>query len=277
VQQGHEVTVISSEPDRQKDIEALGASAAIGSVEDVVFLEATFRGADAVYTMIPPHDFFDQDHDLFERYHRIGNNFLQAIKQSGVKRVVHLSSVGAHLDQGAGIVLGHRAVENILNQLTDVAITFMRPTAFYTNLYNFSESIMATGRIMSNYGGDDKVPWVSPTDIAAAIAEELVTPHVGRKIRYVASEELTCREVAAILGTAIGKPDLQWVLITADQLKTGMESFGMNSQIAAGLVEMQEIMHSGVFFEDYYLNRPTLGKVKLTEFAKEFAAAFSSK
>jgi len=28
-------------------------------------------------------------------------------------------------------------------------------------------------------------------------------------------------------------------------------------------------------YEDYYLNRPTLGKVKLTDFAKEFAAVYN--
>jgi uncharacterized protein YbjT (DUF2867 family) len=276
VEQGHVVTVISSDLERQKDIEALGATAAIGSVEDTGFLEAAFRGADAVYTMIPPHDFFDQNHELMARYRRIGNNFLQAIRQSGVKRVVHLSSVGAHLDQGTGIVLGHHAVEGILNSLADVAITFMRPTAFYTNLYNFSAGIKATGMITSNYGAEDKVPWVSPIDIAAAIAEELVTPLVGSKVRYVASEELTCNEVAGILGAAIGKPDLKWVLISNEQLQTGMESFGMNPQIASGLVEMQAGMHSGLFFEDYYRNRPAvLGKVKLADFAKEFAAAYN--
>ena len=32
VQKGHAVTVISSNPDKQKDIEAIGAIAAIGSV-----------------------------------------------------------------------------------------------------------------------------------------------------------------------------------------------------------------------------------------------------
>jgi len=29
--------------------------------------------------------------------------------------------------------------------------------------------------------------------------------------------------------------------------------------------------------EDYYHNKPKLGKVKLTDFAKEFAAAFNQK
>jgi len=51
VQKGHEVIVISSSPERKDAIEALGAKAAIGTMEDAGFLTATFTGADAVYVM----------------------------------------------------------------------------------------------------------------------------------------------------------------------------------------------------------------------------------
>ena len=44
VQNGHSVTVISSKAERQKDIEALGAKVAVGTMEDVEFLTKTFRG-----------------------------------------------------------------------------------------------------------------------------------------------------------------------------------------------------------------------------------------
>ena len=54
VKAGHEVTVITSNQYRVKDIEALGASAAVGSIEDTAFLTKAFSGADAVYTMVPP-------------------------------------------------------------------------------------------------------------------------------------------------------------------------------------------------------------------------------
>jgi hypothetical protein len=57
-------------------------------------------------------------------------------------------------------------------------------------------------------------------------------------VRYVASEELTCNEVASILGAAIGKPDLKWLLITDEELQNRYESFGMNKTIVAWL-EMQ--------------------------------------
>ncbi|MGL5807259.1 MAG: NAD(P)H-binding protein [Xenococcaceae cyanobacterium] len=276
VQKGHLVTVVSSKAERQKDIEALGAIAAIGSLEDVDFLVSTFTGADAVYVMVPRNNYFDLNLDLLAYYCRLGNNYAQAIEQSGVKRVVNLSSIGAHLDKGSGILLGAHNVEKILNELSsDVAITHMRPTSFYYNLFGYTDTIKTEGFISANYGADDKVPWVSPIDIASAITEEIVTPLVGRKVRYVASDELTCNETASILGVAIGKPDLKWIISTNEQMLSGLKAAGMNPQIAAGLVEMYASLHSGLLAEDYYRNKPTvMGKVKLADFAKEFAAAF---
>jgi len=116
---------------------------------------------------------------------------------------------------------------------------------------------------------------VSPIDIAAAIAEEITAPATHRKVRYVASEELSCNEVASILGEAIGKPELKWTTISNEQMLESVLAFGMPKQIAAAYVEMNASMHSGELFEDYYKNRPVLGKVKLKDFAKEFAAAFA--
>lgn len=278
VQKGHQVTVISSNEAKQKDIETLGAKSAIGSLEDVDFLAASFTDADAVYCMVPPNNYFDRNLDLLAYYRRLGNNYAQAIGQSGVKRVVNLSSIGAHLDRGSGILLGARNVEKILNELSsDVAITHIRPTSFYYNLFGYVDTIESDGFIAANYGADDKIPWVSPIDIAAVIAEEIVTPLVGRKVRYVASEELTGNETARILGAAIDKPDLKWIIITNEQMLSGLESAGMNPQIAAGLVEMYASLHSGLLTEDYYRNKPAvMGNVKLTDFASEFAAAFES-
>jgi uncharacterized protein YbjT (DUF2867 family) len=275
VQKGHTVTTIGSNEKKQPDIEALGAIAAIGSLEDVGFLTATFTGADAVYCMIPPNDYFDLNLDLLAYYRRIANNYAQAVQQSGVKRVIYLSSVGAHLERGSGILFGHHVGEGIINDLLDVAVTFMRPVAFYYNLYGFVEMIKTQGVIAANYGADDPYVWVSPIDIAAAIVEELETPLIGKKVRYVASDKLTGNETATILGAAIGKPDLQWIIIPSEQMQSGLEVTGMNPNIAAGLVEMYAGVRSGILLEDYCRNQSTaIGKVKMTDFAKEFAAAF---
>lgn len=276
VQKGHHVTVVSSKAEKQKDIETLGTVAAIGSLEDADFLAETFTGADAAYCMVPPANYFDQNLDLLAYYHRLGNNYAQAIRQSNVKRVVNLSTIGGNLEKGNGILLGAHDVEEILNKLPpDVSITHMRPTSFFYNLYGYTEMIKNTGVIAANYGVEDIVPWVSPSDIAAAIAEEIVMPLTGRRVRYVASDERTCTDTAGVLGAAVGKPDLKWTIISGEQMQSGLEEIGMNPHIAAGMVEMYAGFHSGLLSEDYYRHKPkVLGKVKLEDFAKEFAIAF---
>jgi len=277
VGQGHTVTVISSKADKARTIKAIGAIPAIGSLEDPDFLAATFNGADAVYLMEPPAGFFDPDFNIYEYSNRLAHTFVRAIQQSGVKRIVHLSSIGAHTDKGNGILAFHYHVEQILNQLpADVAIRFMRPVGFYYNLLSFIPVIKSQGAIISNYDGDDKEPWVAPADIASAIAEQITQPFRGRTIQYVASDELSPNEVAAILGKAIGQPALKWIAIPDEQLLSGMVGMGVNAITARGLVEMNASRRGGRLYEDYNRHRPVLGKTKMTEFAKDFATAYSS-
>jgi uncharacterized protein YbjT (DUF2867 family) len=278
VQKGHDVTVISSKAERQKDIQALGAKAAIGLMEDVDFLSAAFKGADIVYVMetLGAGAFFDKNLDMMAEIIKIGNNYKQAIEQSGVKHVVHLSSIGAHTDKGVGMLAFHHNVENILKQLPDgVSIKFMRPVGFYYNMFAFIPTIKSQGSIIQNYGGDEKEPWVSPLDIAAVIAEEMEKPFNGRTVRYIASDEISPNEVAKILGEAISKPDLKWLAIPDEQMLNGLIAAGMNPQTAKGFVEMNASRRNGILYEDFYRNKPTLGKIKLTGFAKDFAAAFN--
>ncbi|MFD1602443.1 SDR family oxidoreductase [Flavobacterium artemisiae] len=275
VQKGHIVSVITSSVDRQNEIENLGAKALIGSVNDLDFLTKAFTDADAVYCMIPRTNYFDPNLDLDAFTREIGNNYAKAIQKSGVKRVVFLSSIGAHLVKNSGIIQRYNEIEGVLNQLSDVSITFMRPTSFFYNLDAYIPMIKNTGSIFTNYGAGELIPWVSPLDIAEAIAEELTAP-TGKKIRYVASEELTGNESAAILGAAIGNPDLKWVLVSDGQVLEGLINAGMQPKIAEGLVEMYAGLYNGILGEDYYQNRPAeMGKTKLADYAKDFARKYN--
>ncbi|MCW3463465.1 NmrA family NAD(P)-binding protein [Chitinophaga nivalis] len=259
--EGHQVTLISSDASKIPQIEALGAQPAIGKIQDLPFLIQTFKEADVVYCM-NPLDFTASELTAWSGY---TDNYIQAIRETGVKRAVVLTGWIANC-------LKSVEPEKEWKTLTDVAITFMRPGVFYSNFYILKDMIRQQGVIHSNYGGDDMIAFVAPEDIAAAIAEEINTPvATGTKIRYVASEELTCTQAAQIIGEAIGKPDLQWEIIPGEQLKQDLEAAGMTDVFASLLVEMHENMHNGNAQKDYYLNRPVLGKTKLRDFAKTFA------
>lgn len=278
VQQGHDVTVITTKAERQKEIESLGAKAATGTMEDPGFLTQTFSGADIVYlmeTLEAVGGFFNKELDYLAAVSTIVEHYREAVLQSGVKKIIHLSSIGAHMETGNGILRFHYNAEKILNTLpADVSIKFMRPVGFYYNLLSFIPVIKSQGAIISNRGGNVKEPWVSPVDIAAVIAEEMNKPFEGRIVRYIASDELSPDEVAGILGEAIGIPGLRWKEIPGGQLLQGMLAAGMNEAAAHGLLEMQAAQGSGILYEDYFRNRPQLGPTKLTEYAKHFAKVY---
>lgn len=278
LQKGHEVTVISSKTERKKSIEDLGAKAAIGSMSDVDFLSTVFKGADVAYLMeaLPEGSFFDHSLDVVASVTHIGRCYKEAIELSGIKNIIHLSSIGGHAETGVGMLKMHYNVESILKQLpSDVSIKFMRPVGFYYNMFAFMHSIKSQHAIIQNYGGDEKEPWVSPLDIARVIAEETETPFDGRTIRYIASDELSPNEVAKILGAAVGRPDLSWLAISDEQFVNGMVAAGMNPHTAKGIADMNAGRRTGVMYEDYYKNRPILGRVKLTDFAKDFVSLFN--
>jgi uncharacterized protein YbjT (DUF2867 family) len=215
--------------------------------------------------------------DQLAYYRRITNNYAMAVQQSGIKQVVHLSSYGAHLEKGTGFILGAHHAERILNELPNVGITHLRAGFFYFNLYRFIDMIKKAGFLASNYGGDDKLILVHPTDIAAAATEEIETPSSGKRIRYVASDERMANEVAHIIGTAIGKPDLKWIVLSDEQMREGLERQGMPAHLIDKFIEMGSSAHSGALREDYERNKPIrMGKIKAEYFAKEFAAVFKS-
>ncbi len=273
VQQGQEVTVISSKTDKKIDIQAIGAIAAIGSIDDAGFLTAAFTGADAVYCMIPPNFAAENQVDY---YSKVASNYAKAITKSGVKRVVDLSSYGAHLEAGTGFIVGSYHVEQIFNALSNISVTHIRPGYFYYNLLRIVGMIKNNGFIASNFGNEDKLAMASLLDIAAAIAEEIIQPDSENKVRYVVSDDKTCNQVPAVLGRAIGKPDLQWKTFPNEQVQIAMEARGMSAATASVMVELGDATHKGLLREDYDLHKPSeMGKVKIEDFAKEFAIAFN--
>ncbi|GEN76905.1 NmrA family NAD(P)-binding protein [Chryseobacterium hagamense] len=276
---GHQVTVISSKEKRIAEIEKLGALAAIGNIQDAEFLTETFRGADAVYLMEAWEgigSLFDQEIDFLAEFKKIARQYVKALQESGIKKVIHLSSIGAHSAAGTGSLLVHHHVEQILQTLPEeVSIKFMRPVGFFSNIYRWLPMIQAQGKIIQSYGGGRKEPWVSPYDIAQTIADEMEKPFSGRTVRYIASDEVSPDEIAAALGQSIGR-DLKWEVIPGEQLLDQMLSAGINEWIAKGLVAMQQAQGDGSLYEDFYTHRPEFGKVKLKDFAKEFAQVLNT-
>ena len=268
---GHEVTVVGRDAAHLKELTNKGAKGAIGSVEDTGFLEKTFSGADAVYTMVPAN--FGVP-NMKEFIGQIGKNYTAALRTNNIKYVVNLSSIGAHLAEGAGPISGLYIVENAMNNL-DANILHLRPAYFYYNFFSQASMIKHMNVMGGNFGGESKFIMADTSDIAEVAAEALLRlDFKGKEVRYIASDERTVGEIASVIGSAIGKPDLKWMVLTDEQAVGGMIQAGLPEEIAKNYGEMGHAMNTGEVARDYWQHRPQLRKRKLDDFAREFAEVY---
>ncbi|MBO9632456.1 MAG: NAD(P)H-binding protein, partial [Chitinophagaceae bacterium] len=179
---GHEVSVITSTADRAKEITALNAIPLVGSVEDQAFVKRSFTGAEAVYLMIPPS--FHAP-DLKQYIRKVGEQYANAIKETGVRYVVNLSSIGAHLGNGLGPTGPNFYVEQKLNALPDVHVLHLRPGMFLTNFYGGIPMIKHQHILGNNFSGYISLPLTHPRDIAAIAFTAIDGLSIsGKQIQY---------------------------------------------------------------------------------------------
>jgi uncharacterized protein YbjT (DUF2867 family) len=270
---GHEVTVIGRKAENLAGLVRSGAKAAVGHLEDVPFLTKTFQGADGVYLMLPPSW---QASDLKTISTEIAEGFSTAIKSSGARNAVFLSSYGAHRLDDAGAISGLGRAEVVLNKLVGVNVLHLRAGYFYTNLLLSIDLIKQSG-VMGNMftipAGTFTV--VDAGDIALAAADALTKLEFkGHSYKYVVSDESGTDEIASVIGNAIGKPNLKWVKFPAADFKQVLRSFGFAEGAANEYVEMFTTLGTGLLFEDYVKVKPKLYPTKIKDFAKKFAAAY---
>lgn len=270
---GHNVTVITSKTDRTKAIEALGATAAVGSISDADFLTKTFKGSDAVFTMVPPSLGAT---NMIENIANAGKAYVEAIQTANIKRVVMLSSVGADAAEGTGPIQGVHHIEESFKALSQVDVTVLRSGFFYTNFLRDIPLIKSKNTFGNNYKGDDRLLLTHPDDISFAIAQELQNEGKGYEIKYVVSDISTGNKVASILGQAIGKTELAWSQVPDDILQQGLTAAGMPSELIGLIVEMGQGVRTGIITRDFFESgQKVSGRIKIEQFAEEFKNKFA--
>jgi uncharacterized protein YbjT (DUF2867 family) len=271
VQAGHQVRVVTSNDTRVKEIEALGATAVVGSVFDPAFVKKAFKGADVIYTMIPP---IWQTSNWRASQNEVGRNYADAIREHGIKHVVNLSSIGAHVGNGVGPVDGVHDFEQLLNKIPALNVKHLRPSFFYYNFLSQLGLAKQAGILGANYGDGEKIFLVHTRDIAAAAIEELLKLNFSAaSVRYIIGDERSGKEIADVLGKAIGK-EINWVVFTDEQQKQGLLQAGLSDTHAQGYTDMGKALRDGVMQADSRKNKPSLSPTKLEDFAVEFAAAY---
>ena len=242
---GEPVRAVGRERVRLGPLAAKGAEPWPGDIGDTGFLEKAFSGARGAFILVPPR--YDAP-DFREYQSRIGASLVSALSKARVPRIVALSSVGAHLAEGTGPILGLHDLESRLSTLKEAGVVCLRPGYFMENLLWSIPLIRSQGINGSPIRPDVPLAMVATEDIADAAARLFVEGMFhGHEVRYLLGpRDLTMSEATHVLGEAIGKPGLKYVRFPEEEARKAMALAGMSGSVVEGMLEMQRGFNAGI-------------------------------
>jgi len=241
---GKKVRIIGRDAEKAKELIEKGAELFQGSTDDVELLKKAFDGATAVYAMLPM-DMQTEDYTAFQM--KYATAIADALVASKVKYVVSLSSQGAHLESGTGVVLGLHKMEELFNQIEGLNTLHLRPTYFMENTLGMVGLVKESGIMGSPVKGDLSLPVIATKDIANYAAKRLsALDFEGKGYQdLLGARNVTYSEMAKVYGASIGKPDLNYVEFSYEDFKGAFMGMGASENVADNMNEFIEKLNSG--------------------------------
>jgi uncharacterized protein YbjT (DUF2867 family) len=238
---GKKVRVVGREAGRLERFVRKGAEAFTADLSDAAALTKAFSGARAAYLMLPPIT-------SREDQERESDAIAKAVKESGLRYAVNLSSYGAHVPEGNGPIAGLHSSEQKLNAISGLNVLQLRPAYFMENNLAAIDMIHGMGIFGHALLPDLKMPMIATRDVGVYAGQRLLDlDFVGKQTRELLGErDLSMTEATAMIGRAIGKPDLPYKQFPYDQMQQGLTQMGFSPRKAAVYIEMFKAINEGI-------------------------------
>ena len=238
---GEKVRVVGRNSGRLQRFVDKGAEAFTADMSDAAALTKAFSGALAAYLLLPPVK-------TREVQERESDAIAKAVKESGLRHVVHLSSYGAQVPEGTGPVAGLHSSEDKLNAISGLNVLHLRAAYFMENNLASIGMIHGMGLVGNALLPDVKLPMIATRDVGDYAAQRLLhLDFSGKQTRELLGErDLSMTEVTAVIGRGIGKPDLRYQQFPYDQVQQALTDLGALPKGAALYIEMYKAINAQV-------------------------------
>jgi uncharacterized protein YbjT (DUF2867 family) len=270
---GKKVRVVGRDSGRLQRFVDKGAEAFTADMSDAAALTKAFSGARAAYLLLPPAK-------SREDQERESDAIAKAVKESGLRYAVYLSSYGAQVPEGTGPVAGLHSLEQKLNAISGLNVLHLRAAYFMEN------NLAAIGMIhrMGLFGNallpDVKFPMVATRDVGNYAAQRLLDlDFSGKQTRELLGErDLSMTETTSVIARGIGKPELRYEQFPYDQVKQVLTQLGVPPKGAAMYIEMYKAINAGVLVPLESRSRENTTPTSIEQFVQDvFAAAYHRK
>jgi uncharacterized protein YbjT (DUF2867 family) len=230
---GKKVRVIGRDAGRLQPFVDKGAEAFTAEWNDAAALTKGFSGARAAYLLLPPAK-------SRENQERESDAIAKAVKESGLRHAVYLSSYGAQVPEGTGPVTGLHSMEQKLNAISGLDVLHLRAAYFMENNLHAIGMIHGMGILGNALLPDVKLPMIATPDVGDYVAHRLLhLDFSGKQARELLGErDLSMTEATAVIGRGIGKPDLEYKQLPYGVVEQALTQMGITPKGAAMYIEM---------------------------------------
>jgi uncharacterized protein YbjT (DUF2867 family) len=270
---GKKVRVVGRDSGRLQRFVDKGAEAFTATLSDAAALTKAFSGGRAAYLMLPPAK-------SREEQERDSDNVAKAVKESGLRYAVHLSSYGAQVAEGAGPVSGLHSSEQKLNAIEGLNVLHLRAAYFMENNLAAIGMIHQMGILGNALLPDRKIPMAATRDVGDYAAQRLLhLDFSGKQTRELLGErDLSMTEATEVIARGIGKPDLRYQQFPYDQVQQALTQLGVPPKGAAMYIEMYKSINAGVLVPLEPRSRENTAPTSFEQFVQEvFAPAYHGK
>lgn len=241
-QRGAAVRAVARDPERARHLAGVKVEIVRGTTADTASLVAAFRGAEAAFVMLVPSM---QAADVLAESRVAVQSMASALRTAGVPHVVALSSAGAHLAEGNGIV---QTLHDFEQGLAGIApsITFLRPGDFMENWAAMLPAARGAGVLPSaKLPLDVPGETVSAVDVGRTVAELLLDPRPGtRVVNLTGPRDYSPADAAAVLSQLLGKPVMA-VPSSRDETIAALQASGASADYATKLADLSDAVNAG--------------------------------
>ena len=206
---GHDVAVLARHPERARNRYNRPVERVRGDVLDMPSLVAALSGRDAVIHLVGI--IHERGRQTFDRMHRLApENVVAAAREAGVRRLLHMSAMGASEDAPSEYSRTKAAGERAVTQ-SDLDWTVIRPSIVFGPGDGFVSLLAPIVRRNPLFipvigSGETRFQPVSVYDVARVFADALEKPEtIGKTFEVGGPDVLTLNEIYREIATVVGK------------------------------------------------------------------------
>jgi NAD(P)H dehydrogenase (quinone) len=234
-------------------VEALGASAAIGDLQDGAALKSAMRDASAIYLICP---------NVHPAEFEIAQATIKAAQQAGVERFVYHSVLYPQIEAMPHHWLKLCVEEQLITSGLD--FTVLQPASYMQNMLPYLNAIRENGEYRVPYSVSSTFSPVDLNDVAQVAAAVLSSSHHSGAIYQLAGpQELNSSEMATAVGTALNLP-AKAVRQSLEDWQGAARANGAGAYAVDTLTQMFEYYDAHGFSASSFTLKALLGRAPTT-------------